>query len=814
MENRKPDIYMLGNGHLDPIWLWQLPEGLAEIKATFRSALDRMKEFEGYIFTSACASYYAWVEHNEPAMFEEIKARIAEGRWAIAGGMWVQPDCNIPAGESFARHLLHSQRYFREKFGKIARVGYNVDSFGHNGMFPQLLSKAGMVGYIFRRPDSNLEMPSLPEDLFLWESPDGTRLPTYRTPFGYGDSAFKLDAYRELIEKYQVPYLAFYGVGNHGGGPTIRKLQEIESVKDETMVYSGPEAYFDRVIADGIPEKLRVIKEDLQHHASGCYSANSKVKKLNRFAESALLSAEKYDMLCQHLLVAAPAQHDKLTAAWKKLMFFQFHDVLAGCCVRDAMEEAEYSFGSVIDRAEESSQFALEKLSWNINTHRTDSRNPAQKLLWTCWEKEGEGAPVVVFNPHGFPVKRPVALSASQKTDFKAVCDSEGNFVPVQKVRARFMNYAYKEDFMFMAELPAYGYRTYYVYRQQEGEATVKDAPIAKEFVLENKNLRVEFNREYGWIEKLTDKRTGKVTNSGPLGRAVLVEDSQNDTWAHKVFSFTGQVGQFGSARFQILDNGPNRAGIRVVSSFGASTLTQDYYLYEDSDAVEVDCRLFFAERLKFLRLCFPAAVEQPMATFAMPYGFLNKTPDGKENPSQCWASVRDEKQGIAVLSDCKYSFSVMDNELRMVIARSCGYADHYGVRDGLEEYQDLGEQRFGYMIYPHGKLSHGQVQRHLGVLQQKIRWIQETFHDGPLAPTASGVSDLPENVMLEAVKQPEAGAGFVARFYETDGKETDLTVTLLGREAKLHFGPHEIKTVCFPANGAPVETNLLEDYE
>ncbi len=130
----KHPIWLIGNAHIDPIWQWRWQEGFAEIKATFRSALDRMKEFDDFIFTCAGASYYQWIEENEPVMFEEIKQRVLEGRWVIAGGWWLQPDCNIPSGESYARHALYSQRYYKEMFGKHARFGYNVDSFGHNGM--------------------------------------------------------------------------------------------------------------------------------------------------------------------------------------------------------------------------------------------------------------------------------------------------------------------------------------------------------------------------------------------------------------------------------------------------------------------------------------------------------------------------------------------------------------------------------------------------------------------------------------------------------------------------------------------------------
>ena len=144
----KSKVFLIGNAHIDPVWQWCVPEGLSVVKSTFRSALDRMIEYPNYVFTSACASYYKWIKLSEPEMFEEIKQRIKEGRWKYTGGMWVQPDCNIPCGESFVRHLLYSQRFFKENFGDIAYSGYNVDSFGHNGMLPQLFRNAGMKNYV------------------------------------------------------------------------------------------------------------------------------------------------------------------------------------------------------------------------------------------------------------------------------------------------------------------------------------------------------------------------------------------------------------------------------------------------------------------------------------------------------------------------------------------------------------------------------------------------------------------------------------------------------------------------------------------
>ena len=167
-------VFLIGNAHLDVVWLWRWQEGLAEIKATFRSALDRMREFDDFRFSCAAAGYYEWIENNEPEMFAEIKKRVAEGRWEIVGGMYVQPDCNIPCGESFVRHGLYSQRYFLDRFGVCAETGYNVDSFGHNGNLPQILKKCGMNQYVFMRPGPHEK--TLPKDLFRWESQDGSQV--------------------------------------------------------------------------------------------------------------------------------------------------------------------------------------------------------------------------------------------------------------------------------------------------------------------------------------------------------------------------------------------------------------------------------------------------------------------------------------------------------------------------------------------------------------------------------------------------------------------------------------------------------------
>ena len=389
----KKKFHLIANAHLDPVWQWRVPEGLSLVKSTFRSALDRMNEFPDYTFTSACASYYKWIKLNEPEMFEEIKQRVKEGRWAIVGGMWVQPDCNIPSGEAFCRHMLYSQKFFKENFGFIVKTGYNVDSFGHNGMLPQLLKKSGIDNYIYQRPDNRTEKPNLPfDDLHYWQSPDGSVINAFRVPDGYGGDVHEQRLVDHYYNKNQ-PMMVLFGVGNHGGGPSKEHLKNAEKlICNGDFKYSTPDTYFEEAQGTEMP----LVNEDLQHHASGCYSANSRIKNINRRAETELVTAEKLDVLAN--IMTGSALHNKqIEAAWERVMFNQFHDILAGCSVKEAYFDAENSYGYARETALDVNTFAAQRITWRIKT--TDFLDADDsEMRGRMWYKEGEGSPMVVFN--------------------------------------------------------------------------------------------------------------------------------------------------------------------------------------------------------------------------------------------------------------------------------------------------------------------------------------------------------------------------------------------------------------------------------
>ncbi|MCL2478316.1 MAG: hypothetical protein FWF22_02365, partial [Treponema sp.] len=290
-------VHLIGNAHIDIFWLWPWEEGLQEIRSTFASALDRIGENSNFIFTSACAYYYKLVEETDPGLFRRIQEAVKAGRWRIVGGWWLQPDCNAPSGESFARHGLYAQRYFREKFGVFAETGYNVDSFGHNGNLPQILGKCGLKNYVFMRPGPHEKI--LPSAIFKWEGIDGSQVLAFRIQGNYNSGSEwgkplidKIDSNIRTAEKDSIPMMCFYGVGNHGGGPTKQNLQTIDTLISEgkDICYSDPDKYFAEASA---LSNLPVVKDEMQFHAIGCYSVLSKVKRANNLAEQQLLFAEK-----------------------------------------------------------------------------------------------------------------------------------------------------------------------------------------------------------------------------------------------------------------------------------------------------------------------------------------------------------------------------------------------------------------------------------------------------------------------------------------------------------------------------------------
>ena len=822
--NPKKDIHMIGHAHLDPAWFWPWTEGMSEIKSTFKAAVDRLEEFPEFIFTCSSAAFYEWLEEAFPELFEKIRKFVEAGRWIPVGGWYVEPDLNIPCGESLARHSLYSQRYYAEKFGRICNVGFNVDSFGHSAMLPQILKKSGLDSYVFSRPREN-ENCVIPE-IFHWESSDGTRVIASRLT-AYGGPSYRgkarPDRLKERIDwkrefEDDLPRMFFYGVSNHGGGPTIATLQELERImqEDAHVFYSEP-GHYAKVLEGKI---LPVWKHDLQVHAPGCYSAVLAIKQQNRRTETALLSADALGVLA-HMTLGKKQRTDILRDAWKRLMFNQFHDILCGCCTPSVCEDAMASFGYAKQIAGEQANRALQQITWNIDTLGDDTLPNSKDTGWRLWGFAERGTPFVVYNPMPFPVELPVHAGGVSS----CVTDHEGNPLPVQKVHNAVTSgdpgWDHQWDTMFMAKLPALGYATFWLHPGPFENEPAKDL-ICEENLLENAYLRVEFDPITGGISQITRKDTGKTYLRAPGAIGVVIDERESDTWGHTVLSYRKEQGRFGTPIFQCLEHGPIRARLRITTTCGASVLRQDFILEHNAKHLDIKTCVHWHEKHGMLKLEFPTAAKADTYTAEIPYGTRCRPADGTEKPMQRWVDLSSGDLGLTVVNDSNYAADVRDNTIRMTVLRSPKYADHNGdrdengQRDPFGEFTEQGERFVSFRLLPHdGDWRLGQAMEHAAVLNTPIHPIYETYHKGSLPQCLSGLEISSPGVNAVALKEAEDGGAYILRCSECFGEAAECRISLpiIGHSWEATFTPWEIKTFRVPYDTAlPItETDLLE---
>jgi alpha-mannosidase len=436
----RASVFAIGNAHIDPVWIWDWREGMREVVATFTAAADRLDNCEDLFFTASSAAYYAWVQQMDPLLFERVKKHVHAGRWNVVGGEWVEPDCNLPSGEAVCRHLLYSQRYFHKAFGIPASIGYNIDSFGHAGSLPQLLTKAGLRGYVMMRPQQHER--DIPVSLFNWRGIDGTEIPTYRIPIAYttGQQADRSEAevVREratsLVERAEAekrPLMFFFGVGDHGGGPTraaIEELRRLEASDAGSVVFSTPSQYFDVALGAG-SMPLETVEGDLHMHAAGCYSVVSWMKALNARSERALVEAERLAALAE-LATGRPFRvNEELASAWARVLFNQFHDSLGGTCTAEVHDQLREFYGYALAVADDVATRATQTVSTRVDTWVEEAAR-SDRFCSLKPYVEHYPVPVVVFNPLSWDVQVPIVLAHQAA----AVTDDGHRPVSVQPV--------------------------------------------------------------------------------------------------------------------------------------------------------------------------------------------------------------------------------------------------------------------------------------------------------------------------------------------------------------------------------------------
>ncbi len=805
-------VYMIGNAHIDPVWLWTRAEGREVTLNTFRTVVALMGEYPEMRFTSAQAQLYAWVEEDDPALFERIRELVAAGRWEVAGGMWVQPDCNLPGGEAFVRQLLYAQRYFRSRFGVAATVGYNVDSFGHAGTLPQLLRGAGIDCYVYFRPDPRQEI-ALDEDIYWWQGPDGSRVLACRPPNHYCTWAGEIENWivGSVVHAPERAggVLCFYGVGDHGGGPTRENLDSIRAVAARQDLpeirHASVREFFDRALEARADYGVR--RNDLQHHAPGCYSVQSDIKRWNRHAENRLVAAEKVNAVAGMFSGGPVAGTMAFEEAWRLVLFNQFHDILAGSSIPEAYAEAGEDHAEAARMAEGMSRAALRRLA-----SVTDCRGPGDVVLF--------------FNPSSWDRRELVEIEHDG-----VVAGPDRGALPAQRTASG--------RTLVALEVPAMGVCCLHLLPEPR-EADVALGTPAEGCVLENEFWRLEVDLGTGEWVSLLDKQADLEVLSGP-GNGLVVLDDPSDTWSHGRSGYRTCAGRFGDATVETIECGPLRSSLRVTRRFGRSLAEETLSLAAGERAIAVELKLHWHDTRKALKVAFPAAIEYPVCAYETAYGVTVRIANGHEEPGQTWVDAtgvahdRDGRPlpyGLALVNDSKYAYDMLerapyrdgqrpDVELRMTVLRSPPYAFHdprpFHPRETYQ-FIDQGEQTVRYWLLPHrGTWQEAGIPRQAHRLNTPLLREAVPTGQGGLPPSWSFVRCDTAGVEIAALKRAEAGEGLVLRLWETHGHDTDALILfpLWETELSVPLGHHQVKTLLLERSGGALEaseTNLLEE--
>jgi len=770
-------LHIIGHSHIDAAWLWPWRDGADTVLNTFRSALNRMNETPGFCFSHSSSAHYRWVERADPALLDEIRQRIREGRWEVLGAWPVEPDCNIPATESFVRHSLYGKQYCKRVLGVDVKIGFNPDSFGHAAGLPTILKHAGYGYYAFQRPQEH-EM-TLPL-LFWWQAPDGSRVLVSRIWHDYDGNS---DQIRPAAEGAFAPgfdHAAFFlGVGDHGGAVTREQIRQVlEMQKDATLPelrFSTLGNFLAAVERSPAFASLPVISHELQHHARGCYSANGEGKYLNRRAERSLCEAEAITLLANRTMGRTyPAE--EFAASWWKVLFCQFHDMMAGTSLYSDYQDVRDSVGYACEVAQTSKVETLEAMAKAVDTRAV---------------KEGA---VFLFNP--LPWKR-MALAEfyternpSGNAPITHLSSKDGSKVSLQWRPSESMTQFFHRASSWV-ELPAAGYK---VFELSHGEPPAP-ATYKKLCTISDGNI--------GLTSLLAPDGTELLAK--PIGLVAIRDTS--DTWAHGINEFRDEMGRPTFVSSAVIEDGPVTRVTRQRAHWQDSEIVLDIAEFAGLDFIELRFVIDWHEHEQILKLEIPTALSQTRVFAKVPGAVIERKVNGEEQPYQDWGAAQGKignaDYTVALLNGSTYSYDCLDGLFRTVLIRSAPFARHNPYKvppNDNNAWQDQGrqERRF-WLKAAQGTWSTLGLDRLAEELQSPAEYVVDSAHHGTAPWEQSWLEIEPANVWVLAIKRSEsASEATIVRVQERAGSATvaSLKSVALGLDHTVNLAPWELKTL------------------
>jgi alpha-mannosidase len=725
------ELLLTGHAHIDLAWLWPYNETRRKMRRTFNTALSLMERSDDFRFNQSTAHYYAQMEEDDPELLERIKKQVAEGKWETVGGMWVEPDTNMPTGESLARQVLYGQRYFEKTFGTRHTVCWLPDCFGFSGALPQILRLGGIDSFFTIKVNWS-ETNHIPSDLFWWKGLDGSQVltHTFDNPMhgynGFVQPDCFVPTWKNFRGKVQHDTsLLAVGYGDGGGGVTPEMVERELQLRDFPAIprarWGTVKGYYEKAHHVASEKTLPVWDGEIYlelHRAT--LTSQSGVKRKHRQAERALITAETIASLAHMLGAEKPRS---LEPDWRVVLKNEFHDILPGSSIREVYQDAEEELDGVFGHAREEQEKALKSLTAHLPKGAID------------------GA-LVVVNPSLAP--RPLSARLADGT----VVSSGDIVAPLSA--AVFDKQSLK---------PA-------------GELT---ATVDR---LENDHLAVRIGRD-GAVESLIHKATGREAIDGSANQLWVypADKPRNwDAWDIDADYAEKAVRLDKPDSISLVENGAHRAAIRVVYRYRNSSVTQTYVLTANAKRLDIETTIDWHDRRTLLRTLNPVAALARKATCECAFGIVERATHTNTSWEQAmfeavahrFVDISEPDFGVALLNNAKYGHSMRGNVIGMSLVRGPIYPDPLA---------DEGEQSFTYALMPHaGTWDEG------GVLDEAIdlnQPLMSTEASGLSGGTSSPVATDGVPVAFSGLKPAEEGDGLILRLYEPAGRRGKLSVNL-----------------------------------
>ncbi|MBO4869861.1 MAG: alpha-mannosidase [Clostridia bacterium] len=796
----------ISHAHIDMNWMWGYNETAAVTVDTFRTVLDLMNDYPDMTFGQSQASTYEIIDRFCPELIPDIKERIREGRWEVTAAEWVEPDKNMPDGESLTRQILQSRKYLGRLL-KIDPDSLNIDfvpdTFGHNGNVPEILADAG-IKYMYHCRGH------VGPCVYRYVSPSGKSVLCYREYEWYNGeiTPHKFALVPQFCADTGVDtYLCVFGVGDHGGGPSRRDIEHIiEYAKwplTPTMRFGTFREFF--ALLDGAGIDFPVYDTERNYLFTGCYTTQSRIKMANRIAEARLNDAEAL-AACAHLLADAPVQPDRLDGAWRRVLFNHFHDILPGS---GTVETREFAMGRFQEAMADINTFAtlsMKRISEATDTSSIPFTDPGE----TTSEGGGDGFLQSQNTHYRFtasergngPVRaiqlfNPTALTRDEYTEVviwdysygfadTALTAPDGSEVPFCVVNEGNGYWGHRyATLMLRAQLEPYGYTTYVLSkREAEGRADVRphvyeyvDTHINDEpIVLENDLIRALFEKSCCRLISLVDKRTGEQLIDKPSCYFKYIEENPvygMTSWREGPCMKATDLNAQNGVRYTGLGANGIYSLINYELSFGTSNLTCSVKLKKGSPVLEFETRIDYSEAAergkKIPQIAFAVPVGYPVKggfVRDIPYGTLRSNAAAHAVPALSYICADGEKDSIALMTDTKYSYKFDGREMSVTLIRSAYDPDPYPER-GIHDI------RIGVAVCT--PQSAGDISLSFN---RPIAFTSATKHGGTLPLRGSALS-VEGDVRVTAVKPSEDAAGTAVRLCEQNGRDVKATVSL-----------------------------------